>query len=164
MKSIVFFGLLSIVAWGHPHTFIDVYPTVLEKSIKIKWVFDEMSSNMLIMDFDLNHDGKINKKESDLIEKETFSYLKEFDYYTYIYSGKDKMKNINLISFKAASNGVKLEYKFELSAPKNISKIEFYDSELYSAFVLKDDNLNTDKYKIYEIDNDYFFGYGIRRK
>jgi ABC-type uncharacterized transport system substrate-binding protein len=162
MKSLYIF-LISILLYAHPHVFVDVYPKINANTIDVKWVFDQMSSNMLLMDFDTNHDGVLNQKESDYLNKETFSYLKEFNYYTYpIISKNKKITNSKLLYFRAtAKNGI-LIYNFKLTLPKKFKKIEFYDSELYTAFVLKDDRLDKNQFRIYEVDNEYYFGYGIK--
>jgi ABC-type uncharacterized transport system substrate-binding protein len=156
--------ILPFLLWAHPHTFVDIYPQLHSDTIEIKWRFDEMSSNMLIMDFDTNRDGQFSQKESDLIKSETFVYLKDYNYYTYLFTNKKVEQPSKLITFKATINGSKVEYFFTLSRPNNLKRIEFYDKELFSAFVLKKEFLTDKKLTIKEIDNDYYFGYALELK
>ena len=56
---------------AHPHTFIDLYPTLHVKGDTIvktefKWKMDDMTSAMLIMEFDVNGNGKIDKEENKI--------------------------------------------------------------------------------------------------
>ena len=68
IRKIIMVSILNIYLLAHPHTFIEVYPTIKVKGNKItnfhlKWKMDEMTSSMLVMEFDQNGDGKIDKKE-----------------------------------------------------------------------------------------------------
>jgi ABC-type uncharacterized transport system substrate-binding protein len=164
VKSISLLWLLPLLAMAHPHTFIDLYPKVTQERIEIRWLFDEMSSNILMMDFDLNKDGVFDAKESERIKSETFIYLKEYHYYAYLFTNKRVEQPSKLLSFQATIKGAKVEYTFTLPRPKNLKKIEFYDSELFSAFVLKEEFLNDSKWRIEEIDNDYYFGYAMEAR
>ena len=77
MKKIILFLLLTITLFAHPHTFIEVYPTLEVKDSKFekihfKWVLDEMSSTILIMELDANGNGRIDKKEKDMDQKRKY--------------------------------------------------------------------------------------------
>jgi ABC-type uncharacterized transport system substrate-binding protein len=157
--------LLSTFLYAHPHCFIDVHPTINKNSITLKWVFDEMSSQMLIMDFDANHDTKISKKESQTIYKEAFIHLKEYKYYTYFLNKKNKMPTPDATNFSASIQDFRLAYTFTLSLDAKTTSIEFYDEDMYSAFVIENEFIKLQdtnkKLKLKEMDNDYFFGYAL---
>ncbi len=58
MQPVLFLFLLPVtLLMAHPHCFIDVHPAVGAKKVTITWVIDEMSSQMMLMDFDSDHDG-----------------------------------------------------------------------------------------------------------
>ncbi len=160
--------LFTTILSAHPHCFIDVYPTMDKKSITIKWIFDEMSSQMLIMDFDKNHDGKINKKESQYIYKEAFKVLKEYDYYTYFLNNKKKISTPNAYDFHASIENFRFMYSFKIKVNKKVTNIQFCDEDMFTAFVIKKDFIkigNTNKkITLKEMDNDYFYGYELELK
>ena len=160
--------IFSTILSAHPHCFIDINPTIDKDSITINWVFDEMSSQMLIMDFDQNHDNIIDKKESAYIYKEAFKSLKEYDYYTYMYNGKKKLKTPTPTDFVAKIENLRFIYKFKMKLNKNINKIKFYDEEMFTAYVIKEafikKGTTTKKITLKEMDNDYFFGYELELK
>lgn len=166
-KYMLFF-IFSTILSAHPHCFIDVYPSINKDSINVKWVFDEMSSQMLIMDFDTNHDGKIDKKESELIYKEAFVHLRKYDYYIYMKSAKKKLKTPDATDFKVSIENFRFTYNFDIKLDKSVTDIEFYDEEMFTAYVIKPEFLNTKnstkKISLKEMDNDYFFGYKLELK
>lgn len=161
---IFFFTLI----YAHPHTFMEVYPSIQTqnntiKQVDIKWIIDEMTSSMLIMEFDSNGDGKIDKKENNYINKNYFSTLKEFDYYTHT---KQKYKVIN---FKANIKNNKIEYNYSLVFSNKINikdfSMSFYDTDFFVSMVLKEQFVKQNIPHIVEdIDGDYYFGYKITYK
>jgi len=167
MKYILLF-IFSTLLNAHPHCFVDVYPTIKKDSINIKWVFDEMSSQMLIMDFDTNHDGKIDKKESEYIYKEAFMHLREYDYYIYMHNGKKKLKTPDATGFKASIKNFRFTYIFTIKLNKDITDIDFYDEDMFTAFVVEPEFLkiknNSKKITLKEMDHDYFYGYKLEFK
>lgn len=77
------------ILYAHPHTFIDLYPKVIHKnntitSLHMTWKFDEMTSQMLVMEFDQNGNGKIDKEENKYIKENYFDPLKDYGFYTYV--------------------------------------------------------------------------------
>ena len=74
---------------AHPHVFIDSWVTVVfdEKGLagfNIRWVFDDMFSSMMIMDFDVSKNGRFELPEIKDIEKCGFSNLKKFGYFVHV--------------------------------------------------------------------------------
>lgn len=102
MRVPVLYLLAAVMLWAHPHCFVDVYPAIDQESITVRWVFDEMSSHMLILDFDRDRNGKLNEEESKTLHDETFQDLKKFDYYTYFYHKDKKLPTAPAESFTAA--------------------------------------------------------------
>lgn len=77
-------GLLSFVfspkAYAHPHIFITqsvkaVFDDKGLSTLEFHWELDEMSAGMLIEEFDLDKNKKFDVKETEVIEKNIFSYL-----------------------------------------------------------------------------------------
>jgi len=162
MRTVILVFLSSIILSAHPHCFVDVYPTLTKEQVTIRWVFDEMSSQMLIMDFDADRNGKLSEEESAMV-KESFSGLKEFEYYTYFFRGEEKLPTPPSDSFLATIEGYKVNFYFTLKLPKGTTIIKFYDEEMFSAYILNETFVReanpTKSYRLKKLDGDYFFGY-----
>jgi len=165
MQKIILFIFMLSSLFAHPHTFIEVYPRVIIKNnmvtqINFKWIMDEMTSSMLIMEFDQNQNGKIDKNENKYIEKNYFLSLKDYDFYTYL---KPKYK---VTKFFANIKDEKIEYNFtfELLEKTKLSnfKLQFYDTDFFVSMQLKDKFIAQKiPHKVKDIDGDFYYGYEI---
>ena len=164
--------LLSYVSFAlaHPHTFIDIYPklTIADgyvSKINFKWQMDEMTSGMLIMEFDQNANGKIDKSELKYIKDNYFLPLQDYDFYTHIKKiDKSKYKVVDF-DCKILNGRILYIFGLELSQKMRLENLEmkFYDEDFFVAMMLKKKFVKQKiKYKIDELDNDYFFGYEIK--
>ena len=93
-KLILIFFILHSYIWAHPHTFIEVEPSIEIKNEKIehfhlKWTLDEMTSMMLIMELDEDANGKFDKNENTYIYENYFSSLEKQNFYMKAKSFKD---------------------------------------------------------------------------
>ena len=161
---------LSTYLLAHPHTFIDVYPTIKKetpKFINIKWKFDEMTSSILIMELDSNMDGKIDPGENKYIEREYFSMLKPYGFYTTKYI-KGKKHTIRPKNFKATIEGVRLCYSFDIKFQAELKDIyfEFADPDMFNALVLKKEFVDAKGFniKIIGVDKEFYYGYRLEFK
>lgn len=170
MIKYIFLLLLYSCAFSHPHTFIEVYPTIKKdksKLINFKWKLDEMTSSILIMELDSNMDGKIDSKENKFIEREYFSMFKPYNYYTFIFvHGKKhptKPKN-----FQASIEGNRLCYAFDVNLEASLKDIyfEFGDPDFYNAMVLKDEFIDADglNANVTGVDKDFYYGFKLEFK
>jgi ABC-type uncharacterized transport system substrate-binding protein len=160
---------LPVVLFAHPHTFVDLFAQVKSKNdlvqtITFKWKFDDMTSQLLIMEFDQNMDGKLDKSEVEYIKINYFDYLEQYNFYTdlKISNKSKKTKPSNFTSY--IEDGIKIVYQFDLIINKNAKDIaiEVYDEERFTALVLKKEFVKSNiKYKISDIDNDIYFGYRL---
>jgi len=173
MKKYLLLLLLSTGLFGHPHTFIDVYPKVSVKDAKtdkisFKWQIDEMTSSMLIMEFDQDGDGKIGKKENFFIYSSYFVSLQDYNFYTDI-----KINNkIQLFpkpkNFQATIENNKICYAFDLDVNYDIRnlKFDFGDEDFYVAMILKKEftKIKGALAKVSDLDMDFYFGYRLEFK
>jgi ABC-type uncharacterized transport system substrate-binding protein len=169
MKFILVWMIFISSIFAHPHTFIEVFPTIKTDKkqitqIKYKWVFDEMTSSMLLMEYDTNGNGKIDKNENTYIYENYFLPLDEYNFYTFVTSkGKSyKLKNIKNFQTKIVNN--KIEYEFVVNKKLNLknTQIEFGDKDFFVAMVVKKEFVKSDtKYKVSDVDNDFYFGYKL---
>jgi ABC-type uncharacterized transport system substrate-binding protein len=51
---------------------------------KVQWQFDEMFSSMIVGDYDKNSNRKLEANEVAVIEQEAFSYISNYDYFTFV--------------------------------------------------------------------------------
>lgn len=181
-KSILLLLLLIIFiphnVYGHPHVFIDTTVTVVfdERGIigfKIQWLFDEMFSSMIIGDFDENYDLKFDAREIANIEKNAFSNLKNFHYFSYIkINGRDYPFS-KVTNFNATIVGENLIYAFyipctvEAKSTEQVVAVAAYDDSYYCDIVFAEKKplilKNSDAYMVrYEIrknkKNPIYFG------
>ena len=170
MKYIYLILLYTASLWGHPHTFIEIYPTIKVENnqitnIHFKWKLDEMTSSMLIMEFDTNNNGKIDKKENIFIYLNYFTALSDYNFYTDIKINDKIQKFPKPKNFKATIENFKICYSFDISLKTSINnlKIDFGDEDFFIAPILKKEFLNIigATPKITELDNDFYFGYRL---
>ena len=168
----ILFTLLIFISslFAHPHTFIEVHPTIQVKddsstTVHFKWILDDMTSTILVMELDQNGDGKINEKENSYIYREYFSIFKDYSYYTYIKIDGKNIEFPKIENFKATIENHKVCYSFDVHLNHNIKNtvFEFGDSDFYVAMVLKDkfvkaESLST---KVTGVDNDFYYGYRL---
>ncbi|MFK2822985.1 DUF1007 family protein [Arcobacter sp. YIC-80] len=146
---ICFFIFLTNEAFSHPHTFIEVKPTINIKketidNFNIKWIIDEMTSMMLIMELDTDANGKFDKNENKYIFENYFSSLEKQNYYMSIYLEK---KNITIKpkNFKASIEKNRLIYSFNIENIKTLKnlKIEFFDKDLFVGMIIEKKYIKT---------------------
>ena len=167
MKIILFVLLFISSLFSHPHTFIEVYPTIKitenkTSSIHFKWVIDEMTSSMLIMELDPDMNGIISKDESSYAFENYFSTLQEYNYYTYIKVDNKVVALPTIENFKVTIENHKVCYSFDIkgSYPVGNTAFEFGDTEFYVAMVLKDVFIKLDgaTAKTSKVDNELYLG------
>lgn len=166
LKSIILLVLFISSIWAHPHTFIDLYPTLHVKNntivkTHIKWKMDDMTSSMLIMEFDVNADRNIDKKENAFIYENYFLSLDQNNYYMDILVEDKSIPLPSISNFKASIEENRLCYSFDIIQNLDIqkTKIEFYDKDLFVAFILEKEFVTVEnkKIKITGIDKDFYY-------
>ncbi|MCK9453462.1 MAG: DUF1007 family protein [Bacteroidales bacterium] len=173
MKTIIIFLLANIVLYAHPHIFIDVYPKIniqdtKATSLSLEWKFDQMTSSVLIMDYDKNKDNKFSKNEIALIKRNAIKLFKDHNYYLKIRENDRNVEIEKLDNFAATIDETgRLVYSFDLICSFKIkdSMLMFYDKGSYISFMLKktfieplNKNIN---FNIRRVDNEIYFGYAM---
>lgn len=144
MRFFLFWFLVPIILLAHPHVFVDVELDIIlnktEADVKIIWRFDEMTSSMILMDFDMNGDGKLDEKESIFLKEEAFDHLKSLGYYTVISIDKKEFSPHSIDSFRAyfEENKILYEFSFSFQIPEKIKSFNIgcYDEDNLVAFFL----------------------------
>jgi len=173
MKILISFILLFNILYAHPHTFIEVYPTISVKNnttqkINFVWKLDEMTSSMLIMEFDTNMDGKFDTKELSYIEENYFRALNDYNFYTDITIKSKIQKFPNPKNFNAFIENNKLCYSFDIDPKLNVQNtlFDFGDTDFFIAMILKKEfiTITGSEALVSDLDNDFYFGYRLEFK
>jgi len=139
---ITFLFLITFNAYPHPHVFIDVEADIEIKDGKInsitqRWVFDEMFSSMVLMDYDKNRNKRIDLDEINDLKKDYFDYLVNSSFFTFIKYGKKTIKFTKATDFMPNTSNRKLIYSFRLQPDVPVdaanSDILIYDPTYYSS-------------------------------
>jgi ABC-type uncharacterized transport system substrate-binding protein len=166
----IFLLLLFPVAFlfAHPHCFINVYPVVGEKKLTITWDMDEMSSQIMLMDFDRDHNGQFSKNESRALFNTSFNSLHKYDYYTRFFRGKTPLPTGRASDFRASVKGFRVQYHFSLPLQEGVTMVRFCDEENFTAFLLDEASVrkaNLGKhYKIRTYEGEIGYGYILELK
>lgn len=172
MKKLLSSLLLSTSLFAHPHLFLDIYPTINVKdkkveSLDLKWVLDEMSSNLVLLDFDLNKDGKFSKIEKKIVKKSYFKDFQDYSFYLDINTLEKGFTYKDIKNFDVKTDGLKVVITFSVDINKNAKdlKLSFYDEDFFAATILKKEFVTSkNPFKITEIDSDFYFGYALELK
>lgn len=173
MKIIISFVLFVSVMFAHPHTFIEVYPTIsvknkMSEKINFIWKLDEMTSSMLIMEFDTNANGKLDNSEQQYIYENYFKALEEYNFYTAITTNEKIEKFPKPKNFKAFIEKNRLCYSFEIDSKFDINKtlFDFGDTDFFIAMILKKEFITLEGAQaiVSDLDNDFYFGYRLELK
>ena len=136
--------LFPILSLAHPHLFINTKLNFTIKKDKIDrlhiaWVFDDMNSQILMMDYDTNRDKKFNKKETQRFKKIYFDKLSKNKPFIHIkVDGKEVVlaKQISPFNIKYKKNLLIVNFTVDFKKIKQIKTIDigFWDEENYTAF------------------------------
>lgn len=150
---------------AHPHVFIDTKVQVLPEKILLSWSFDEMSSAIIMGDYDKNKNKKLDPDEAAFMEKDHFKTLEPYSYFTHLSDGKDEFDLKKVSEFNATFENKKLIYTFAIPKPKfKKYELRFYDAEMYVALILKKEWLTCKepiKCKIEGYDADFYYAYKV---
>src|SRR5258706_83311 len=100
-------------AFAHPHvwvtveTEVDFGPNKEIVGFKHKWTFDEFYTQFAVEGLDTNNDGVYSEEELKPLAQTNVEALKEFEYFTFPFVGKDKVALKEPVDYR-------LEYKDKL--------------------------------------------------
>ena len=148
---------------AHPHLFIKPVVSIINneenivKGIEIEWEWDEWWSRDVIEDCDLDKNGVFSPKETDIVYKNFFIGIKDFNFFMEIYVNKKRIGIKNVVDFSVKIESNIVTYKFtiplNISEKRNNFKIIFNDETIYTSFAeisinYKDNNKNYKNEKI----------------
>ncbi len=140
-------GMLGLIgrpgpAVAHPHVWINDVTTFLFKDRQLvgihhHWEFDEIFSSFVIQQHDKNHDGKFDRAEIASVQKEAFSNLHQYEYFTHVRIDGKKLPLDQVEDFQATIKKGVMIYEFTLRLPKPVDvtthhfAVGVYDPEYY---------------------------------
>lgn len=142
--------LVAGTSWSHPHVFFTTSVDVVfdDKGLsgfEMTWVFDEMFSNMIILDFDANGNKTLEDPEAKKLEQTYFANLRKFNYFTHIKINGTPFKVDYVKDFSASIQDGQLTYRFFVpchvaaNASFKTIRLSVYDQTFYCSVFLKDD-------------------------
>ena len=157
--------LLPVLSVAHPHLFIDTKLSFIVKKNKIdtlhvSWVFDDMNSQILMMDYDTNRDKKLNKKETQRFKKLYFDELSKKKPFVHItVDGKKIIVSKKMSAFKMVykKNLLIMNFTVDLKKIKQKKAIDigFWDETNYTAFSMEPEQIKF-KGKTLETELDFY--------
>lgn len=159
MAALAFGILLASAgpAWVHPHVFADALLDVVVsgngtvKSLKHSWLFDDVFSATVIVQFDKNGDGKMEPDETREVEQTIHSSLADYGYFQLVtVNGRDvKMKPPPAIHASFKGQQMTIKFESEPAEPLPLSgTVDFgiYDPTFYTAIDFREDkDMRVDK-------------------
>lgn len=145
--SILFFFLVASSLFAHPHLFAGVDLTFdfsKQDSLRIteKWMFDDMTSLLILEDYDLDGDEEFSSEESNALGRSVLPGLSEYNYYNDLTIDNQDIIITKIDSFAVKTSDIFVYYQFEIVVPfkdsleENKINISVYDKEFYTKFFM----------------------------
>ncbi len=130
-------------AAAHPHVFIEnkvafVFDAGKVTALRLTWVFDDVFSDSLLMQFDADGDGTFDELESKAVGEGVLPNLKMFHYFTYVFVDGKQLDPIDPAEFVASVDDKRIvTFQMKVPLPQPVDPrtaalaAEIYDSEYY---------------------------------
>lgn len=139
------FVALSSPLMAHPHVWADVKAEVsvaagYVEGVWTDWTFDEVFSQLMVMDHDINGNGKFDDKEMPALKKGYFDNLKGYRYFTHLRLGTRKLEVPSPTKFAASVADGRVTFRFfvplglRLDAKTPLA-VAFYDDTFFTDMV-----------------------------
>ncbi len=150
LLAVLFLFIQANIALCHPHIFIDaellfVFDDRGLAGVKERWVFDEMFSQSLLVDFDSDNDGKLNKDDVSRLRDIFYENTKEYNYFNIITIDGRKFPIERLNNFTVSIEDNRIVYEFFVSCPVRVEpnkkkrvKVLLFDETIYTHLLIED--------------------------
>jgi tRNA threonylcarbamoyladenosine biosynthesis protein TsaE len=131
--AVLLIGLTALVAaasaGAHPHVWIDAKATVIftkgkVTAIHMRWTFDPLFTAMVMGEHDKDKNKSFNKAEAVDIQKNAFSNLKNYSYFTHLRLNGKPAKVSRVRGFKPTFVKGKLVYDFTVLLDKPVDPLK----------------------------------------
>lgn len=167
----IVFMFISLIPWitspgpvsAHPHLFIVqrlnvVFDDKGLAGIRIVWKMDEMFAEMVAEDYDVNRNGTLEPEEVATVKEKAFSYISEYDYFSFIKIDGSSFQVKFIKDFNAILEEGRLQYEFTIpchvTATEHVKRISvaIYDPTYYTAiFFAERDSVSLTNADAYEV-------------
>jgi len=175
--QVLILSIPAFTSWSHPHVFL--YSTVKvvfdEKGlagVQVNWVFDEMFSSMMILDFDKNRNRRFEPAEIESLKNGAFKNLHKFNYFMHIKIDGKPFKVKYVKDFSVEITEGKMVYRFfvpchvQAEESSKEVKLSIYDATFYSSVFLEKNPVTFANRHAYEVEHTieknkaeaYYFG------
>lgn len=169
---------INVLLVAHPHLFagVDIDFDITQADTLVvtqRWMFDDLTSMIILEDYDSNCDDKIDAEELREVRSTVIPGLKEKSFYTDLEINDEQFIVSEICNFTVGVDDIYVYYKFDIKVPhtfansEDIIKINIYDREFYTKFfvnsdsglkVVKPDNINF-SFDVYENkEKSYYLG------
>jgi ABC-type uncharacterized transport system substrate-binding protein len=144
-------ALLSGEAAAHPHVFAEAKMTLMltqsgtVEKIRHHWVFDDLFSSTVIVEFDKDGNGQLDAEELKEVQNTIVDSIGEYNYFQTISSNGADVKMARPPNLTASMDGTTLVIAFD-SAPEKILPLHgktafgIYDPTFYTAIDFVNDS------------------------
>ena len=120
---LIFFLLVGYTLAAHPHSFIQNSNKLIIDSkganqLQAQWIFDEMFTEMIMFDYDLDMNGYFDEKETQMIYDEAFTNTKSFNFFIDLTNNSKKILFDEVSDFTVSLVDEQLIYDFTLEFPE----------------------------------------------
>ena len=149
MRFVSLLILWAVTASAHPHSFVDLFVTVEMTGERIgkltqKWVYDEMTSSILLMEFDADGNGVLDDAEAAFVRENYLDAIIAQGYFNHVTVG-GKPVATPPARFELALEKGRIAYLFIFDysgvSPTLPMAVSFYDDENFIAFELKNEGV-----------------------
>ena len=149
MKFFLLALMGAVTLWAHPHSFIDLSITVEMEGEHIgkltqKWVYDEMTSMTLLMEFDGDGNGVLDDAETAYVRDNYLDAIIAQGYFNHVtVGGKAVATPPARFDMVLEKGRVAYLFIFDYSkvTPALPLAVSFYDDENFVAFDLKNEEV-----------------------
>ncbi|MCB2108793.1 MAG: DUF1007 family protein [Rhodobacteraceae bacterium] len=135
---------------AHPHAWVTGQAAVHVAAGKIdrvgmRWQFDPFFSQVLTGDFDTDGDGSFNADETEAMQNQVFTSLKDYGYFTHVRQGEAMIDFDHVENFSTAVDKGELIFVFDLIPTAMVDtsagaiEISVYDPTVYVDIILGGD-------------------------
>lgn len=138
---------------AHPHVFVEASIEIVRNNagefseLRQVWRFDEIFSSTLVLDFDANTDGVLDKSEIKTITNIVKESISEYDYYTALRAGTKGIDFYKPDELNAYMEDGQIIMFLSIEPTKNHSfkdaplRVSASDTSYYVAFEMKYENV-----------------------
>jgi len=135
----------NILLFAHPHLFagVDIDFDVTQSNLLVitqRWMFDDLTSMIILEDFDSNYDEEICSSELIELKKTVIPGLKEEHFYTDLVIDDENIVLQEIADFSVGTYDIYVYYQFSMTVPFVINdkgneiKINVFDRDFYTKF------------------------------